>query len=201
MTMRSPCRAFIDPVDVRPTSVAARLVAVRADRPASRGARPPEVALFAVALFAVALFAVAFFAVALFAVALFAVALFAVALFAVALFAVALFAVALFAVALFAVAFLLVVFRAAGFAVVLRGRLGAVLVRWHDRLPSNPHPRLNLSRRPSTARRRTVGERDLGGRGGPVWIASLPGSGSPRKFRTPGPRGIAPGCWSNPCFE
>jgi len=123
---------------------------------------------------------VALFAVALFAVALFAVALFAVAFLAVGFFAVALFAVAFLAVDFFAVGFLAVAFRAAGFAVVLfvvvlLPPLFVGMVASH-----NPHPRLNLSWRPSTAWQRAVGDRgdrDLGDRGGPVRIAGQASQG------------------------
>ena len=105
--MRSPCRAFIDPVDVRPTGVAARPVAfgpiglqpeARDDlewpSPCPLRCGPLAVALFAVALFAVAFFAVVFFAVVFFA-------------------------VVFLAVVFLAVVFLAVDFRATGFAGVL----------------------------------------------------------------------------------
>jgi hypothetical protein len=203
--MRSPCRAFIDPVDVRPTGVAARPGGL-APRLAGRLARTATgVDRVVVALLVVTLFAVALFAVALFAEVLLAVTFFAVVFLAVVFLAVGFFAVGFLAVVFLAVVFLAVVFRAVVFrAVVFRAEVAVVLFAvvlvpflFVGMVASLVTLTLGSTclgdhRRRGDAPWTTVGDRDLGGRGGPVRIASLPGSGSPRKFRTPGPRGAAP---------
>ena len=106
--MRSPCRAFIAPVDVRPTGVAARpsclvpRLAGRSARDATGLDRLVE-ALFVVAPLVVALFAVAFLAATFFG--LLAVIFRAAGFFAVVFFAVVFFAVVFFAVVLVPVLF------------------------------------------------------------------------------------------------
>jgi hypothetical protein len=93
--MRSPCRAFIAPVDVRPTGVAARPSCL-APRLAGRLARDATglgrlvVALLVVALFAVAFLAATFFGLVFLAVIFRAAGFFAVVFFAVVFFAVVL---------------------------------------------------------------------------------------------------------------
>ena len=132
MKMRSPCRAFIAPVDVRPTGVAARpgcLVPRLAGRLARGviGLDRLVVALLVVAFFAAAFLAATFFG-------LLAVIFRAASFFAVVFFAVVFFAVVFFAVVFFAVVFFAVVF----FAVMVDS-----LVTFH--------PRLNLTWRPLKA--------------------------------------------------
>ena len=142
MKMRSPCRAFIAPVDVRPTGVAARpgcLVPRLAGRLARGviGLDRLVVALLVVAFFAAAFLAATFFG--LLAVIFRAASFFAVVFFAVVFFAVVFFAVVFFAVVFFAVVFFAVVF----FAVVFFAVMVDSLVTFH--------PRLNLTWRPLKA--------------------------------------------------
>jgi len=172
--MRSPCRAFSDPVDVRPTGVAARPGGL-APRLAGRLARTATgVDRVVVTLFAVTLFAGVFLAVVFLAGVFLAVVFLA---------------VGFFAVGFFAIGFFAVGFLAAGFAVVL---FALVLV-----------PFLFVGMVASLVPL-TLGSTCLGDhrrRGHAPWATVISAAEASlfglllflaRKFRTTGPRGAAP---------